>query len=212
MHSWQTLHSIIDPDLVDFEDGVLTVSLTANASADDRLEIRNQGVGANKVGVIAEAVTFRGLVIGTFLGGTSVSEPFEILFNATANQAAVQALVRSLTFKNVSDAPSTLVRTVALHLTDGDGGSSVTVTKSINITSVNDAPVVTNFSGISSYTEDDLAEAIAIDAIVDDLDSADFDLGKLIASVSANSQATDRMTIRNDGTGPRQIGTVDSWR
>ena len=198
--------TVVDTDLLDFEDGVLTVSLIANGSADDRLEIRNQGVGANQIGVNVDEVTFGGVVIGTFSGGTSGSEPLEILLNVSANQAAVQALVRNLTFRNVSESPSTLVRTVEMQLTDGDGGSSVPVTKSINVTAVNDAPVITNFIGISSYTEDDIAVAIAIDSVVDDLDSTDFDLGRLIASVSANSQSTDRITIRNDGILPGQIG------
>ena len=198
--------TVVDVDLVDFEDGILTVSLTANASADDRLEIRNQGTGANQIGVNVDEITFGGVVIGTFSGGTSGSEPLEILFNVSANQAAVQAVVRNLTIRNVSEVPSTLVRTVSLQLTDGDGGTSAPVTKLINVTAVNDAPVISNFSGTSSYTEDDIAVAIAIDAVVDDLDSADFDLGRLITSVSANSQTTDRITIRNDGIGSGQIG------
>ncbi len=198
--------TVVDADLVDFEDGILTASLTANGSPDDRLEIRNQGTGANQIGVNVDEITFGGLIIGTFSGGTSGSEPLEVLFNASANQAAVQALLRNLTFRNVSDAPSTLTRTVSLQLTDGDGGTSLAVTKSINVTAVNDAPVISGFTGTSTYIEDESAVAIAIEAVVDDLDSADFDLGRLIAGITSNSQPTDRITIRNDGIGLGQIG------
>ncbi len=200
--------TVTDADLVDFENGALTVSLIANGHADDRLEIRNQGLGANQIGINVDEVTFGGVVIGTFSGGTSGTDPLAIMFNVNAKQVSVQALVRNLTYRNVSDAPTTFARTVELYLTDGDGGSSIPVTKLINVTAVNDSPVITNFSGFLSYTEDELAVDLAIGALVQDLDSADFDLGKLITRDSANAQTTDRISIRNDGAGFEQIGVI----
>ena len=91
-----------DVDSSDFADGFMTVSLTANGHAHDRLSIRNQGSALNQIGVGGGQVSYSGVVIGTFVGGTSGLDPLQITFNAGASKAAVQALVRNLTFSNIA--------------------------------------------------------------------------------------------------------------
>lgn len=198
--------TVSDPDSLDFDGGVLSATLTANSENDDRLAVRNQGTAANQIGVVANQISFGGLLIGFVYGGTSGSDPLQIAFNAAATPAAVQAVLRNITFNSVSDSPSTLPRIVEVQLTDGDGGASIPVIKFINVTAVNDPPVVSDFSGLSSYTEDEQAVDLAINAIVDDLDSTDFDLGRLIARVAVNSQTTDRISIRHAGVSAGGIG------
>ena len=93
------------------------------ASAEDRLEIRNEGTGAGQIGVSGANVTFGGTTIGTFTGGTGTT-PLVVTLNASATPAAAQALVRNVTYRNVSENPSTATRTARFVLTDGDGGTS----------------------------------------------------------------------------------------
>ncbi|MBW4525891.1 MAG: DUF4347 domain-containing protein [Phormidium tanganyikae FI6-MK23] len=131
-----------------FNTGVLTVSFSANVSADDRLAIQNQGTGAGQIGISDSTITFGGTAIATFTGGTGTTN-LAITFNTNATIAAVEALLRNLTYANVSDAPSALDRTVSFIMTDGAGGTSTATTKTISVTSVNDAP---SFAAVNQRT------------------------------------------------------------
>ncbi|HEY5720971.1 MAG TPA: Ig-like domain-containing protein [Allosphingosinicella sp.] len=129
-----------DIDSLDFNTGSLKVELSANATTADRLSILHQGTGAGQIGVAGTTVTYGGIAVGTFTGGTGGSTPLLVTFNANASQAAVQALTRAVAFSNVSDTPSTAARTVKFTATDGDGGS-ITVTGKAYVLRVDDAPV-----------------------------------------------------------------------
>ena len=202
--------TVSDVDSVDFNGGILSVTLTDNSENDVRLAIRNQGVAANQIGVADGSIYVGGVFVGVFFGGTSGSDPLQIVFNASAASAAVQATLRNITFKNVSQNPSTLPRTVEVQLTERDGGTSDPASKTINVTAVNNAPVISNFAGVVSYTEGDSPVLLTVSASVFDVDSTDFDLGRLTVRVSANSQTTDRITITNNGTALGRIGVSGS--
>ncbi|WP_162896667.1 hypothetical protein, partial [Cysteiniphilum halobium] len=55
--------------------------------------------------------------------------------------ANYQAALRSVTYQNTSDNPSPLARTVSFVVNDGDVNSTA-ATSTINVTAVNDAPVI----------------------------------------------------------------------
>ena len=88
---------------------------------------------------------------------------------ATATLAQWQAALRSVTYTNTSDTPSTAVRTVSVVVT-GEGGSSAASTQSVAVTAVNDAPMVTASGGTVTY--DTAGAAIPVDGgvAVSDLD------------------------------------------
>jgi hypothetical protein len=134
---------IADSDSTNFATGKLTATIKSNANANDRLAITNQGTGAGQIGVSGSDVTFAGTKIGSFSGGAG-STPLVVALNAAATPARTQALARALTFKTLGDAPSTTARTLSLTLTDGDGGTSNTVTKTVTVAALNDAPVLNN--------------------------------------------------------------------
>jgi len=138
--------TVTDVDLTDFNGGQLVVSFSANGQAEDRLAIRNQGTASGQIGVSGSNVSYGGVVMGTFTGGTDGTTPLVISFNSNASVAAAQALGRNITYQNVSDAPSNLVRTLQGYLTDGDGGTSNVVSGTLSIIASNDAPVVTSAS------------------------------------------------------------------
>ena len=132
--------TVADVDSANFDTGTLTVDHQAGGTADDRLEIANQGTGPGQIGVSGASVSYEGTQIGTFTGGTGTT-PLVVTLGADATAAAAQQLVRAVTFRNVSDAP-TAARTVRFVLTDGDGGTSTPATRAIAVTAVNDPPVV----------------------------------------------------------------------
>ncbi|WP_245264354.1 VCBS domain-containing protein [Mesorhizobium sp. LNHC232B00] len=132
-------------------------------------------------------------------------------FNATSgvwgytlanNQANVQALAGGI---QVHD-------TLTVKSFDGTATQTIDVT----ITGTNDAPFIDLNSGTSgtstniSYTAGSAATAIAPSATVTDIDSADFNGGKLTVAFTTNGTATDQLTIQNQGTGAGQIGTSGS--
>ena len=97
------------------------------------------GNAAGQIGVSGTTVRFGGVSIGTFTGTTS----FLITLNANATPAAVQALLRNITFTSLSENPSVLNRTVKVMLTDGDGGTSNLPTKIVSVAARKDAPETT---------------------------------------------------------------------
>ncbi len=121
--------TVTDVDTPRFNGGVLTVSLTANAEANDLLEIRQV---TRLIGVSGSNVTYRGTIIGTRDGGVG-TEDLVITFNANATISAVQTVLRNVTYRSVSATPSTAPRTVQITLTDGAGGISNLPTKTINV-------------------------------------------------------------------------------
>jgi hypothetical protein len=130
--------TVADAESANFDTGTLTVSITANGqSGQDVLSVANIGNGAGQIGVSGSAVSYGGVQIGTFTGGTGGSN-LVFTFDADATPAAVQALVRALQYNNTSDAPNTATRTVTLVLTDGDGGTSATQTVTVGVTAAND--------------------------------------------------------------------------
>ena len=199
--------SVLDVDSIDFDGGRLTVSLTANSHESDELRIRHVGNGPNQIGRTGNLVTFSGLPIGTVAGGT-LGQPLTIDFQGNVNAVKVSAVLRSLQFVNPSNNPTDLLRTVQVILTDGDGGTSLPATKLVQVIPSNDIPVLSQFSGAVSFTEDGSAVLLAPNSLVQDIDSSSFDLGTISVRVAMNSHATDRLTVRHQGTAAGEIGVL----
>ncbi|MFZ5527606.1 MAG: cadherin domain-containing protein [Pseudomonadota bacterium] len=93
-----------------------------------------------------------------------------LTLTGTATVAQYQAALRSITYTNGSDTPSTASRTVSFTVTDG-ALNSTAATRTIAITAVNDAPVVTTTGGSSTYTENGSAVVVDSGLTVSDVDS-----------------------------------------
>ena len=142
---------VADVDSTNFDTGTLTVSIPAGGdSAEDVLSIQNQGTGAGQIGVSGSTVTYGGVTIGTFVGGSSGSS-LVITLNSNATPTAVTTLVQNITYENTdTNAPTTGARTVRYVLTDGGGGTSANYDTTVTVSGVNDAPVfsVSGASGV----------------------------------------------------------------
>jgi hypothetical protein len=125
--------SLVDPDSALFGGGKLTISLGSGAAAGDALRIRRQGRGAAQIDAANDGtVRFGSVIIGSWSGGTN-GKPLVITLKSTASLSAVQALIRNITFETASNNTSLASRAVNFQVTDGRGGSSATVTKSITV-------------------------------------------------------------------------------
>lgn len=198
--------TVVDPDSADFDGGLLTVSFTAGATADDRVTIRDQGTGAGEVGVSAGTVTYEGTAIGTVNGDATDAQSMLVLLNDQATPTAAQALVRNLLYANTSSAPATGTRTVEVVLSDGDGGTSSTATRDVDVSDLNTPPAVTLASTSGSSIENDPPLALFAGSTVADGDSADFDGGTLTVSIVSGAETGDVLAVTDEGTGAGQIG------
>jgi hypothetical protein len=125
---------INDTNRTDYNGGALTVALTVNGTADDRLGVRNTGNDYQQVGVSGNTVSYSGTAVATLSGGTGTT-PLVISFNSASTPEAAQAILRNVTFFNVNKSPSTAIRTVTVSLADGDGGTA-TASKQIAVSQV----------------------------------------------------------------------------
>ena len=198
---------VTDSDSPNFDGGILTVTFDSNGTADDRLTVKHVGTAANQIGVTGGNVFFHKkigtvvtpILIGSFTGGVG-TDPLVLTFNASATKTEVQAALRAITFANGSENPSPLARVVSFVLTDGDGGTSIPSTRTVNVTAVNDKPILTTSGSTIAYTENDAPIIIDGGVLISDVDSANFETGKLTVKIAAGSKSTDRIAIASGGS------------
>jgi hypothetical protein len=123
--------TLVEPDTTVYDGGSLVAAITANGTAEDALEIRPAGSGVDQISVTGGEIGFGGTTIGTFSGGAGTSA-LTIALNNAATPAAVQQLVRSLTFRTGGASPSEAPRTVQLSFNDGLGATQ-TVSKVVRV-------------------------------------------------------------------------------
>ncbi|OED39544.1 hypothetical protein AB833_15070, partial [Chromatiales bacterium (ex Bugula neritina AB1)] len=118
-------------------------------------------------------------ITGSFNAGTGI-----LTLTGTDTVSAYEAALRSVRYENSSDDPSAVSRTVTFTVSDGDINSA-SVTRDINITPVNDAPVQSSIEGTALvYTENDGALLVTSTLVLDDLD--DTNLESASVSISSN--------------------------
>jgi hypothetical protein len=176
-------------------DGLLSVVIQANADSGDRLEIRHQGDGPGQIGFDegGSTVRYQGFVIGTIRDALPGSRLI-IKLNHAAQWDATSALLRNITYRNVSDNPSTAPRTLVVTLSDGNGGMSQPVSKTINVEAVNDPPRLV-LGGQVAYANNSPAILLAPAAVVSDPDSANFFGGVLTVDITSGGGPSNRLWV-----------------
>ncbi len=124
--------TVADIDSADFAGGSLTVSITAGGGVSDTLAILHEGSGPGQVGVAGATVSYGGVLIGTFAGGTG-GTALTLTLNAAATPAAVAAVLHRLTFSAPLGAGAG-ARSLDITLTDGDGGTSNVAALTVGVT------------------------------------------------------------------------------
>ncbi|MFZ4289021.1 cadherin domain-containing protein [Variovorax sp. HJSM1_2] len=121
-----------------------------------------------------------------------------LTLTGSASVTNYQAALRSVTYINTSDNPSTATRSVSFVVNDGVANSTA-ATRNIALTAVNDAPVVTTTGTLLAYTENDPATAVDPGLVVSDVDSPVL-AGASIA-ITANYDSAHDMLGFTDGNG-----------
>ncbi len=114
-------------------------SLTLTDAEGDSITGATVTISANYAnGEDTLSFTPTGSIIGSFNAGTGV-----LTLSGTGTAAEYQTALRSVTYNNTSDAPSTSARTISFEATDSHGATSTAATTTVNVAAVNDAPVNT---------------------------------------------------------------------
>lgn len=165
-----------------------TVTITNFVSGQDTLAFVNDG---STMGNIAVQSNASGVLTLTSAG-------------STATLAEWQAALRAVTYLNSSDAPDTTTRTVDFVVNDGTDDSN-SLSSSITITAVNDAPVFVNYSSgrvpyiPGSGSEVNIANTVITGTpIIFDIDSGTF-TGATVEILGY--QAGDQLTMSQSSPG-----------
>jgi hypothetical protein len=106
-------------------------------------------------------------ISGSYNAGTGV-----LTLSGNATVANYQTALRSITYANVSESPSTATRTISFLVGDGGSNASSAATRTVEVSAVNDAPTIATTGSPLAYVEN--AAPVAVDAglAVTDVDSA----------------------------------------
>ena len=196
--------TVSDHDSPDFNGGSLTVSIITNGVAgEDALAIRNEGMAAGQIGVAGGDVYYGGIPIGLLSGGAGGADLI-VTFLPPATAVAAQDLIRNLTYSNSNTTdPSPDPRTIRITLNDGDGATSSPSDLTVNLTTVNDPPVVTTSGGAVTFTEPEDGDPVpvTVDPGLTVVDPDNTTLVSATISITGNFQAgEDGLVFVNDGS------------
>jgi len=125
----------------------------------------------------------------SFATGTLTLTGVDTLANYTA-------ALRSITYWNISDAPSTLPRTISITVSDATSTSKA-VSRSILVSAINDAPLLSNVDpSVLSYNIGSAPIAVAPTILCADADN-DFLPGATIQITSNYQKTADKLTFVN---------------
>ena len=137
--------------------------------------------------------TASGGISGSFDAATGI-----LTLTGNATVSAYQTVLRSITYTNTSTSPETRDRVIRFTATDEGNATSTSVSRTIQITPINDAPTVTTSGGALSYTEN--AGAVAIDPGVQVRDVDSTSLTGATIAISSYVRGQDQLTFTNQGT------------
>lgn len=160
--------TVSDPDSSELSGAVVAISSGFSAAQGDTL------------GFVAQ-----GAISGDYNATTGV-----LTLTGDASLAHYEAALRSITYANASDDPTTS-RTVSFRVSDESGTDSSPATRDVAIEPVNDPPAVGD-GGSLSYTENDAPTAISPALTVSDPDNATLS-GATVAISSGLVAAEDRL-------------------
>ncbi|MDX6681437.1 MAG: hypothetical protein QOG94_1476, partial [Solirubrobacteraceae bacterium] len=147
--------TVTDPDAAQLTGATVTIQAPNFVTLQDTLGFVNQSG-----------------ISGLFNAATGV-----LSLTGSATVAAYQAALRSVTYTNASETPSTLARTIAFQVDDGVATSNV-ATRTVTVVAADDAPVAA--ADNATVLEDSVATAVAVLTNDTDVDAGP----KTIASAS----------------------------
>jgi len=204
---------VTDPELdaTNWNKATLSVARNGGANADDVFG----GTGAlSFTGTTSGNVVVSGVTVGTY---TQSAGEIVITFNTNATAARADQVMQGMTYKNTSEDPPASVTltytvndqnpnisgggTAGTGVNQGNGGRLIaTSNTTINITRINDAPVLSVAPPAVAYTEQ--AAAVAVDSSITLTDVDDSQMASASVTISPGSFVSgDTLSVATAGTG-----------
>ncbi|MDB5390895.1 MAG: alkaline phosphatase, partial [Planctomycetaceae bacterium] len=195
--------SAFDPDNanIDFNGGSLRVTDAAEiADKNDRLGVLSQGTGTGKISVKGSKIFFESSsdLIGTITSGNN-GGPLVISLTTGATQTAVNALLKTISFRNTSNSPHIGTRNITVELTNAAGTEHATASKLLNVVDGRQPPVITLSGGALNYVNSAPATAVDAAATVSDSDSPNFSGGKLSVTFTQGTSTSNQLSLLSTG-------------
>ena len=154
----------------------------------------------------------------TLSGGAIISSGINNSGDLTiqGSRVDINTVLASLTYTGNTNVTGTAADTLTVTTNDlgntGTGGAKSDVdTVQIDITAVNDAPVIAQQPGGGTYNENgNPGTYVDITTTITDSDGLDFDGGVLTTSISANGEADDRLHLVHEGSAIGEVGISGS--
>jgi parallel beta-helix repeat protein/predicted outer membrane repeat protein len=185
--------TVTDPDDTELE--AARVTLTGFVAGQDVLSIDTSGT----------------TIVASFNPGTGVLD-----LTGTALLADYQQVLRTVSYFNSSDDPSTVARTAVFEVNDGGGFVNVGDI-GITVNAINDNPVLNNVPAVTDYRRGDPAVVLAAAAGVLDLDTPTFDTATVTITdvqvgdlLAADTTGTAITAVYNPGTGTLTLTGPDT--
>ncbi|MEY2580498.1 MAG: trimeric autotransporter adhesin, partial [Ilumatobacteraceae bacterium] len=124
-----------------------------------------------------------------------------LALSGSATLANYQAALRSITYNNNSDSPTTTNRAVTFKVNDGVLNSN-TASRTITVTAVNDVPVITPTSGSMAYTENGTS---VVDSLITVTDADSANMSSATVTITNKVAAQDTLAFIN------QNGITGTW-
>ena len=197
--------TVSDADSANFNGGNVTVRISSNnVASEDVLWITHTGSGVGQIGISGNSVSYGGVLIGLFTGG-SLGNPLVISLNGAATPAAVSALLHNLAYRNAGNGDiSTVTRTVQVTVNDGTGSTSNVASVTLNVSAVNDAPVVNTIGTSPTYTEDGAAVQLFSGTSISTVEAGQTIVGVVFTVSNLGNGAAEKLVI--DGSDVSLVG------
>ncbi|MCP5144159.1 MAG: DUF4347 domain-containing protein [Gammaproteobacteria bacterium] len=178
---------------------VVLVNTGVTVSEDSSVTIAQSALEVTDVDNIAHDLAYTLITAPT--GGTLLLDGVALNAGGTFTQTDVES--GKITYSHAGgEAPAD---SFVVDTADGNGGTTGNFTVSINVTPVNDAPVLTNLAGDTSiFTEGDgpVLLDVGAAAVLSDPDSPVLDGGTLTVSLVGTTDADDEViSVRDQGAG-----------
>jgi large repetitive protein len=208
---------VTDSDSPDFAGGSLIVTFldgTSTTHVNETLAIRNEGTGTGQIGISGNDVSYAGVTIGSFSGGTAGTN-LVVNLNASATAEAVQALIQNITYVNSAPGAAQTDRYIGFRLFDGDGGASSSTDVLVRIQATVTPPTVDlqDIETAVTLSETQAQAGAVLDPGVQLIYSGatGFNGGSLTVSYALSTgRVEDQLSIRNEGTGTGQVSVSGS--
>ena len=189
------------PAYLDFDGGNLSVETRGGSNSTNRLGILETG----GITLSGTDVLYNGnkIAVATI---TNNSIKFKLV-SLDSTPAAVQALVRSISFYTTASNTNLADREIVFKLTDANTVKSPTVSNTITVTqsAPNAQPTATNTTHSATYTEDGGAQALGAVIVVSDPDAGEVITASLTLSNTAAGSLAATGASYNSGTGVLSI-------